>query len=79
MPSRAHSPILIAVPAFELQIRLKELQAERLLASSAGLATDSAYMADLEDEIAEVSAAYVGAVVTETAMLRAALFGAQVG
>jgi hypothetical protein len=36
-------------------------------------------MADLEDEIAEVSAAYVEAVVTETAMLRAALFGAQVG
>ena len=40
MPSRAHSPILIAVPAIDLQIRLKQLQAERLLASSAGLATD---------------------------------------
>src|SRR5919197_279362 len=53
-PSRARSPIVIAVPAIELQIRLKELQAERLLASSAGLGTDRAYMADLEDEIAEV-------------------------
>jgi hypothetical protein len=79
MPSRAHSPNVIAVPAIELQIRLKELQAERLLDWSAGLATDSAYMAALEDEIAEVSAAYVEAVVTETATLRAALFGRQVG
>ena len=79
MPSRARSPIVIAVPAIELQIRLKELQAERLLASSAGLGTDRAYMADLEDEIAEVSAAYVGAAVTEIATLRAQLFGPQVG
>ena len=41
--------------AIELQIRLNELHAERLLASSEGLAADTAYMADLDDEIAEVS------------------------
>lgn len=65
--------------AIEIQIRLKELQAERLLASSEGLAANTAYMADLDDEIAEVSAAYVGAAVTEIATLRAALSGPQVG
>ena len=65
--------------AIELQIRLNELQAERLLASSEGLAADTAHMADLEDEIAEVSDAYVGAAVTEIAMLRGELFGPQVG
>jgi hypothetical protein len=36
-------------------------------------------MADLDDEIAELSDAYVGAAVTEIATLRAALFGTQVG
>jgi hypothetical protein len=65
--------------AIELQIRLKELHAERLLASNEGLAADTAYMADLDDEIAEVSDAYVGAAVTEIATLRAELFGPQVG
>jgi hypothetical protein len=67
------------MPAIELQIRLKELQAERLLASSEGLVADTAYMADLDDEIAEMCHAYVGAVVTEIARLRADLFGPQVG
>ena len=64
--------------AVELQIRLRELQAERLLASSARLA-DAAYMADLADEISEVSAAYAGAAVTEIATLRSELSGPQVG
>ncbi len=63
----------------ELHIRLKELLAERLLASSEGLAADSAYMADLEHEIAEVRAVYVGAAVIEIAALRGELFGPQVG
>lgn len=65
--------------AIEIQLRLKELQTERLLASSEGLAANAAYMADLEDEIAGLSAAYVGAAVTEIATLRAALSGPQVG
>ena len=43
------------------------------------MAADTAYMADLEDEIAEVSDAYVGAAVTEIAVLRGELFGPQVG
>jgi len=65
--------------AIEIQIRLKELHAERLLAASEGLAANPLYMADLEDEIIELSAAYVGAAVTEIATLRAALSGPQVG
>lgn len=65
--------------AIEIQIRLKELQAERLLASSEGLATNAESLADLDDEIAELSDAYVGAAVTEIATLRAALFGPQAG
>jgi hypothetical protein len=65
--------------AFELHVRLNELFAERLLASNEGLAANTAYMADLEDEIAEVSDAYVGAAVTEIAALRGELFGPQVG
>jgi hypothetical protein len=65
--------------AIEMQIRLKELHAERLLAWSQGLAANATYMADVEDEIAELSDAYVGAAVTEIATLRAELFGAQVG
>jgi hypothetical protein len=65
--------------AIEIQIRLKELQAERMLAASEGLAANALYMADLDDEIAELSDAYVGAAVTEIATLRGALFGTQVG
>ena len=68
--------------AIEMHIRLRELQAERMLTLSAGLAADSAYMAymaDLDDEIAEVSDAYVGAAVTDIATLRAELFGPQMG
>jgi hypothetical protein len=43
------------------------------------VAADTAYVADLDDEIAEVSYAYVGATVTEIAVLRGELFGPQVG
>jgi predicted DNA-binding protein len=63
----------------ELHIRLKELLAERLLASSGAVAANTAYMADLEDEIAEVRDAYVAAAVTEIAALRGELFGPHVG
>jgi hypothetical protein len=65
--------------ALEMQSRLRELQAERMLVTSKGLPANSAYMADLEEEIAETSAAYIGAAVTEMATLRAELFGPQVG
>ena len=59
--------------AIEIQIRLKRLQAERLLASSSRLAVNAAYMADVDDEIAELSAAYAAAAVTDIATLRAEL------
>lgn len=65
--------------AIELQIRLKELQAERLTATDEGIFVDSAYMADLDDQIADTSHAYVQAAVTEIATLRAELFGPQIG
>jgi hypothetical protein len=65
--------------ALELRARWQELQAERMLVTSKGLPADSAYMADLDDEIAETSAAYVESAVTEIATLRAELFGPQVG
>jgi hypothetical protein len=65
--------------AIDMQTHLKELRAERLLAELEGLASDSAYMADLDDEIAVVQNAYVGAAVTEIASLRAELSGPQVG
>jgi hypothetical protein len=63
----------------EIQTHLKGLQAERALASIEGLASDSAHMADLRDEIAAASHAYVGGAVTEIATLRAQLSGPQVG
>ena len=63
----------------EIQIRLKELQAESALALIEGLASNSAYMADLREEIAAESHAYVGAAVTEIATLRAQLSRPQLG
>ena len=66
-------------PALDLRVRLDELRAERLLAWSHGLTANPAYMVDLDDEIAEAAAAYVGAAVTEMATLRAELFGPQEG
>jgi hypothetical protein len=65
--------------AAEIHTHLNELQAERALASIEGLASDSAYMADLNQDIAEARDAYVGAAVTEIATLRAQLSGPQVG
>jgi hypothetical protein len=65
--------------AIEMQTHLRELRAERVLAGLEGLAPDSAYMAELDDEICAVQAAYVCAAVTEIASLRAELFGPQVG
>ena len=51
------------------------LEGERALASIEGLAGNASYMADLYDEITETRHAYVGAVVTEIATLRAELAG----
>jgi hypothetical protein len=65
--------------AIEARIRLQQLEAERAVARCAGLASNRAYMSDLEQEIATMSSAYVGTAVTEIAVLRARLSGAQIG
>jgi hypothetical protein len=59
------------VTVTEIHTHLQELRFERVLAAIEGLDTNECYMADLEDEIAAVNEAYVGAVVTEIALLRA--------
>ena len=70
------SPTLTAT---DVKRHLDLLHEERLLAVEIGLAADGAYMADLEDEIVAVSAAYVGTAVTEIATMRAELSGALLG
>ena len=65
--------------ALDLRLRLNELRAERLFAWSHGLTGHAIYMAAIDDEIADVSAAYTGAAVTEMATLRGELFGPQFG
>jgi hypothetical protein len=65
--------------ATEMHIHLQDLQAERALASIEGLASNAAYMADLDQEITATRSAYVGAAVTEIATLRGQLSGPQVG
>jgi hypothetical protein len=57
----------------EMKNHLTELQAERALAQIEGLSAGSAYMDDLDEEIAAVTQAYVSAAVTEIALLRAEL------
>jgi hypothetical protein len=65
--------------ASEVRQHLMLLGEERVLAHEAGLDHDRAYMADLDDEIAQYRAAYIGAAVTEIAMLRARLDAPLVG
>jgi hypothetical protein len=65
--------------AIEMQTHLQELEAERALALIEGLGDSSAYMADLDDEIAATRHAYITAAVTEIAVLRADLSGPMEG
>jgi hypothetical protein len=65
--------------ALELQTRLRLLQWERCLAATVGLDKAPHYAADLEDEIDSLTRSYVQVAVTEAAVLRAELFGAQFG
>jgi hypothetical protein len=58
-----------------LRTHLQLLRSERALAHCEGLDANAAYMADLDDEIAATTGAYVGAAVTEIAMLRGELAG----
>jgi hypothetical protein len=54
---------------------LNKLHLDRLQAESVGLGENEAYLADLEDEISEYRAAFVGAAVTEIAVARGELSG----
>jgi hypothetical protein len=65
--------------AQQLRRHLDDLAAERLVAEASGLAGNDAYMADLEGEIDAVHSAYVGAAVTEIAVLRGRLGARQHG
>jgi hypothetical protein len=65
--------------AVEVRGHLFQLQAERALAVSAGVAEIDAYMADLEEEIEFCRQVYVASAVTEIATLRGELFGRQAG
>ncbi|HEV7804180.1 MAG TPA: hypothetical protein VGO80_00050 [Solirubrobacteraceae bacterium] len=60
-------------PAPQIAEQLRLLYVERALAESAGLANNRTYMDDLEDEISGCRDAYVGAAVTEIAVLRGLL------
>jgi hypothetical protein len=63
----------------ELRARLDELAVERLEAETAGLTACEPYMNDLEAEISQCRAAFVGTCVTEIAVARAAVSGPLVG
>jgi hypothetical protein len=65
--------------SIEIRVHLFDLALERLTAKRMGLSNDRHYMADLEEEIAAYRAAYIGAAVTEIAVLRGELFGREVG
>jgi hypothetical protein len=65
--------------AADIRAHLNRLHLERVAAESAGLAECAAYMADLEDEISDYRAAFVGAAVTEIAVARGELSGRLVG
>lgn len=65
--------------AADIRAHLNRLHLERVAAESAGLTKCAPYMADLEDEISEYRAAFVGAAVTEIAVARGELSGRPVG
>ena len=63
----------------EIRSHLDTLAEERAAALAWGADAIPAYIADLEREIDDFRAAYVGAAVTEIASFRAQLSGPQVG
>ncbi len=67
------------LPAVAIRSHLLQLRDERALALSTGVADIAPYIADLNEEIEVWRSLYVVAAVTETATLRAELFGAQAG
>jgi hypothetical protein len=67
------------VSSAQIRAHLIELANERVEAERAGLADNSAYMDDLEDEIAIYRRALVAAEVTAIAVVRGAVFGREQG
>ena len=65
--------------AADLREQLALLERERATALLAGMAQNDLYMVDLLDELETTRAAYVGAAVTDIALLRASLDGRLVG
>jgi len=63
----------------EIREHLFELSQERMVAEAHGMRAGSAYMNDLEEEIAACRRALVGVAVTEIAVLRGVLFGRDQG
>jgi hypothetical protein len=63
----------VAAHAPQIAERLRLLYAERALAEREGLTSNPRYMEDLEQEISGCRDAYVGAAVTEIAILRGML------
>jgi hypothetical protein len=61
--------------ANDIRTRLNCLFLERLDAKAVGLDASEAYMRDLQNEISETRAAFVGAAVTEIAVARGELSG----
>ena len=61
--------------AASMRRHLNDLHAEQAAAGLDGLLQNVSYRSDLEDEIAFMRNAYVGAAVTEIAVLRAELSG----
>ena len=65
--------------AFQVRARLMDLHAERAQALTLAAAPVQAVLDDLDSEIAQTEAVYVGIAVTEIATLRGELFGRQSG
>jgi len=68
-----------AMTTTEIRTHLDDLAAERAAAVAWGADAIPAYLEDLQREIDDYRAAYVGAAVTEIASFRALLSGPQVG
>jgi hypothetical protein len=65
--------------ATKLRERLRLLEAELAAAEATGLIAHPRYRSELEGELAECRAAFVGAAVTEIAVLRSSLEGPLTG
>ena len=73
------TPNTPAMTTTEIRSRLSALAEEREAAIAWGADVIPAYIDDLQREIEDFRAAYVGAAVTEIASFRAVLSGPQVG